>query len=331
MSRVTQNLIALCKWLISHSSDTAGRLQIWGRWGTDRVFPMLTSSVSSMIPIWNGLGLRELISGTIRVDKILPQLSLLAWALVLLVTVVQLRVNRLRALTRNQRLLLLLFGFTYLIYLAFILWWDPYDPKWFIIPNLFLGLILAIAWSSNKSKPLYATLGISIFIIMAANFTSSILPRGTIPNPAIQKAECFSKKATKNDLLISYNWDWPIYTSYFFGYQGESLSLISGVGKTQRMAAVENAVLRTEQRGGNSYMEDFRSYPGDFILWLGTMVGISPADFDAFQQHAAFECDQVQFVSLSLPKKNWAAASKLDGSVEPLEADPKTLLGEDYR
>jgi hypothetical protein len=284
-----------------------------------------------MIPIWSGLGLRELISGKISIDKLLPQLSLLAWALILLVSLLQLRLSRLRALTGKNRLLLVLFAFTYLIYLAFILWWDPYDPKWFVVPNLFLGLILATIWSSNRSKLLYVTLAVSIFIIMAANFTSTILPHNTVPNPAIQKAECFSKNATKSDLLISYNWDWPIYTSYFFGYQGESLSLMSGLGKEQMMENVKNAVIRTKQRGGNCYMEDFRSYPADFIGWLGTTVGITPADFNGYQQDAAFACGQYQFVSLSLPNQNGLTTSKKDMITERLIVNPKVALFEGRR
>lgn len=35
-------------------------------------------------------------------------------------------------------------GATYALFLPFIIWWDPYEPKWFVVPNLFLATTIAI-------------------------------------------------------------------------------------------------------------------------------------------------------------------------------------------
>jgi hypothetical protein len=114
-------------------------------------------------------------------------------------------------LSRNETYLLAWLLLAYLIYLPFIFWWDPFEPKWMVVPNLALWAGVAVLWQPLLKQPFKAQslsypwiLGLLVLVIAAANLTATVWMRHTRINP------CHGKRMrvehmTDKDLLVSVN------------------------------------------------------------------------------------------------------------------------------
>lgn len=285
---------ALLGWLLSHGSDRFGRPPIWGVWSLDRVPATFVAAISSWIPIWDGLGLRKLAQGQFQLHKVIPQLSLVA--LGMLGALLSLELTRWKSARPESRRLgwLLLAG--YLAYIPFVVWWDP-APKWFVIPNAFLILMAALMLSRrfHRRNPglvfLYASL---VAIIAAANLSTSVYPRHTMPGPEIPVAECFVQATTAQDVLVPLDWAWTEYATYLFGYSGTVLGLppdLSAIGPIR--AAIESA----ERLGGSVYVVDKRDAPLDAKQRIRD-TGYALDAVLEFEHQPAFVCGDLHFARL---------------------------------
>ena len=285
---------ALLDWLLSHGSDEFGRPPIWGVWSLDRVPAAAVAAISSWIPVWDGLGLRKLAQGQFQLHKLVPQLSLVS--LGMLAALLSHEPTRWKPARPEWRRLgwLLLAG--YLLYMPFVVWWDP-APKWFVIPNAFLvlGAALMLSRRLHRRNPgpvfLYASL---VAIVAAANFTTSVYPRHTMSGPEIPVAECFVQATTPQDALVPLDWAWTEYATYLFGYQGRILGLppnLSAVGPIR--AAIESA----ERSGGSVYVVDRRDAPADVKQRIRD-TGYALDAVLVFEHEPAFSCGDIHFSRL---------------------------------
>lgn len=289
-------LIDLITWSMGHGSDVNGRPPMWGKWDLTRVWNAAVSAVGSFVPIWEGLGIRSLLRGEIVRDKILGQISLGAFLIMGSWSLMQFIRQIFDKTHQTDRTLC--FIFAYLSYLPFIIWWDPYEPKWFVIPNIFLILGLSTIWNNTRHvnrNPVFVAAVVTL--VAVANFTSTIYTRHLQPNPHLQTAKCFVESTSKLDLFIPTDWDWFDYAIYFYDYEGELLRLIRSESERWRnLELIEKNILRTQLRGGSVYVIENDYYSSEKQQWLKTELGFDLEIFEQFKQEPAFVCNGIQFM-----------------------------------
>lgn len=281
-------------------------LPMWGKLGLDRIPSAANSAVSSIVPLWSGLGLKELSQGKILPDKILVQLSLLALIGLTGWTVFKVWQGRAALSKQFSFNMTLWFGVCYLLFFAFIVWWDPYEPKWSVIPNIFLIAILAQAWGATKRQrfDLPILIGCTAFITLAS-FGATVLPNKTQAGPYIQRAQCVATNTTERDLVIAADWNWYGYLEYFhqrkntFGLIDSSARQAS---KDKALDLARQAITRTQQEGGSVYMMPASAYPADYLTWLNSQTGLTLDDLKKFEGTPAFSCDGTEFQKISALK-----------------------------
>jgi hypothetical protein len=180
----------------------------------------------------------------------------------------------------------------YAVFLPFIVWWDPYEPKWFVLPNIFLAGFLASGlapWLDHK----YARIAVagSVLAIAGTNFVTTIFPRHNELGPDRAMARCVADRMSPKDLFVSAQWGWSEYLGYLHGRS--SASLIS-----DSMRAVESHIRETQLGGGSVYMADPRSYPDDHIRWLENQTGVTRAALEKFGGIPAFACGGLTLIRL---------------------------------
>lgn len=284
------------KWASSHSSEDA--VSIWGVWSADRVPTAMHTALASFIPI-QGLSLKDAVNGLSLRDRLLVGLSLAAFVMLCAITCVGAIVKRadIKPGAANLVWLCLAYG----AYIPFIIWWDPFEAKWFVIPNLFLIAALAQVWGVLFVKRgRQVMVGVCVAVIAAANFVHVIWPRHSKPNPNIQLARCFAARASGGDTVVITDWNWSGYAVYFFGYKGREFLLIGGTGdKGVKVQWLLERVEEANDWGGRVYIRDFDTYTPNELAVVASLTGFTPADFDIFRRHHAFSCGKVRFIQLT--------------------------------
>jgi len=284
----------LLSWVSTHGG---GGLYLWGRWGIDRIPSLAKTSVASVIPVWEGFGLHDLLRGVVNLKKVPAQASLVVWALLLLgcaVSIVQYSRNE----HAHKRLLLWLIV-SYAVYLPFILWWDPYEPKWFVVPNFFFWGVIAVAWGlpgSRVERSALFVLGLVVLVVGFANLSQTIWPNRTRPNEMLHRAACVSLHMEPQDVLLASDWDWPGYVSYFYHRQVRTLIRGNPEDPEAHIAFIEQLVAESRSVGGRVIMMDMYDYPPDWLTFLEENTGLGLEYFTRLVTTPLFTCDGVQFV-----------------------------------
>jgi hypothetical protein len=286
----------LMRWALNYGG---AHLPMWGRMGIDRIVPLATTAVASVIPLWSGLGLRTIARGSIDPSKVPTQLSVLALLLLVGWSVITTARDRTTGRYRSFGLPWLLSA--YALFGLFAFWWDPYEPKWFVVPNVFLAAVLAIACAEGRGRHWGLPILVACLVVIAAgNFSAQIWPRHSQPNPGMQTAECIASHTGGNDLVLAADWTWDGYTQYF--YSRHTLNLISLFGATSKgdglRALAEYAEL-TQQRQGSVYVVDLDSYDSGYLTWFASQTSLVPRDLDQFASTPAFACGEVHFRKLT--------------------------------
>lgn len=269
-------------------------LPMWGQLSPERPLLAAQSGVASLIPLWEGLGLRDLLAGSPQIEKLPLLLALLALLALLGWTALFSARPVLASHSALHWSLWLLSG--YAMYLPFIVWWDPFEPKWFVVPNLFLVGALTLLWdNSQRYRPTVAAVAASIGVIAAANFSGTIWPRHTQASPYLAKAACVAGHLDGQDLLIATDWNWAGYVRYFYGKTTLSTLNLSTKSSTteELMEQLDQAIRTTRDAGGVTYMVDPAGYSAEHLQWLAAQTGIDSAQLQRFELYPAFQCSQV--------------------------------------
>lgn len=242
--------------------------------------------------------MRHLLSGSVPIDKIPALLSLLA-LLGLAWMSIWLAVRR-HHLPYRQ---LVWHGAAYALFLPFIIWWDPYEPKWFVAPNLFLAAAIAVIWGSPAlPRPTTIFAGACIFLIGLGNFQAAIWPRATVPNPNLETAACVAQHLRTGDVLIETDWSFGGYLSYFYG--GNTLSLIDLSarvnGDSALVTTIAEVIRERQTSGGRVFIGDMDSYGPAQQAWFFTHTGVAHTALHSFHQQPAFVCANRRFEQLAL-------------------------------
>jgi len=137
-----------------------------------------------------------------------------------------------------------------------------------------------------------------IVIIALANFTATILPRHTRPNPDLALAACVTQQATPQDTVVLTEWGWFDYAGYFDRYQGGVVNLVSDGQLAEKLARVRQAITAANAQGGRVLIRDFKTMTDDQLSLTKTLTGLGPAAFTPFHAQPAFTCDGQSFDQL---------------------------------
>ena len=249
---------AILHW-VSTYGEGSGPLPLWGSWAWNRIPAASISAVRSLIPILLAVRPSE-ITQHIQLGRIAVDISLLA--LVVLFGLAAVRANR--------NALVFLAG--YVMFLPFIIWWDPYEPKWFLVPNIFLAAFLAsslVPWLGRKYMRV-VILG-SVLTIAATNFITTIRPRHTRLGPDREMAQCVAGKMSGDDLFVSAEWGWADYLDYL--HNRRSVNLIN-----DGISNVKERIRTVRDGGGKIYMLDPGTFAQEHVDWLKNQTGLTRDD-----------------------------------------------------
>src|SRR2546427_482002 len=105
--------LTLLSWLSSYGEG--GTLPMWGKWELSRIAIAVGSALRSVLPVPLAVPISE-IGWSVQRGRVAVDLALLGFF----------------ALVAP-----FWFVIAYCCFMPFIVWWDPYEPKWFLIPNIF--------------------------------------------------------------------------------------------------------------------------------------------------------------------------------------------------
>lgn len=271
-------------------------LPMWGAWSAARFSTAAQAWLSSVLPVWEGLGLRALVRGEVQADKVLRQFALLALLGLIGLSADLARRALRRGALRARRLAWLIAGVAG--YLPFIVWWDPGAPKWFLVPNVFVAGAAAIIWA-GASLMSRALLALAIVVIATANFTATILPAHVGVSPYEALGRCVAAQLGPRDLMLITDWGWYEHAQYWHGMPGTALRLIDARPSEEKLALISERLSGTHQDGGRVYgMATDRGAP-ERVAWLYALTQLRPEDFDRFIPRAAFTCGETPFVELT--------------------------------
>lgn len=290
----TWSVDAFLEWILGYGGAS---LEIWGQLDISRVGPAAFSAVSSIVPLWEGMALSELLAGQFVADKVLPQLSLLALVLIFAVPAIVFLLRPKSVSIAWRPLLMLAIG--YAIYMPFIIWWDPFEPKWFVVPSIAFWGIAAILWDTVMPGRWGSLLGLSVLVITLANLTAAILPRSSQPDARLLIADCVAAEMAPNDLFIETDWSWSPYLDYFFERSTVSIIHYAGIFTEEALLIqLQEDIRATEAAGGRVYIRDIQTMSEDDLNWFAEISQFDRAFWTDFRTTPAFTCGDVSVAHL---------------------------------
>jgi hypothetical protein len=291
-----QSLSSLLNWIMNYGGAPGARLPVYGTWETGRLVSAAKTWIASLIPVWEGLGLRALLTSGFEPDKIWAQASLVGVAGLFLTTALILAWERNWRPYRLGLIGWLLLGF--MVYVPFIVWWEPYEPMWFIIPNISVWTILALAWDPSLDRRQQWLTGGLVLAMASANFATSIWPRHAGPNVALQAAECVAGHMGPEDLLsvaeLRGRW---LYVGYFYDrsvFNFVDVAVQAG-DKASTLEQFHHTLATTYQHNGRVYIESIEDFSEARLNWLTSQTGLTADDFQQFERQPAFTCAETRF------------------------------------
>lgn len=281
------------------SNYAGARLPQWGTWGLERIVDAARSGVDSLVALRTVGGARRLFEPETTGVSVLLAAALAS--LVVLVGASGRAVLKARD-DRPQRLgAVLWLGLGYASFLPFLIWWDPFEPRWFVVPNLFLAGAVAVALGgAGAGRRWRLTAAACVAVIALSTFTVAILPQHTETSLRQRRAACVADHLGDGDVFIATDWRWNAYLTYFHGVR-----VVSTIGLAPRLEGpaavvdrVRSTVARARAAGANAYMVDPGFYPRWHMVWLEAQTGLTRQALESLGGEPAFECEGVPLLVL---------------------------------
>jgi len=267
-------------WLTNHGDAGAG-LPLWGVWGAERMQPALSSALRSVVPSMLAISPVK-IRPSIQFGRLVVDVALIALTILIV----------LAALKARLKSLWFLFG--YLVFIPFIVWWDPFEPKWFFIPNICFAGFLSCGleyWLQRRRVGIAVIL--CVLTIAAANFVTIIRPRHGKLGPDRSMAQCVAEHMQPQDAFIAAEWGWPDYLGYL--HQRTEINLINetaGAGSKEKMLEkVKGVIGSTNDAGGSVYMLEPHAFSQSHLEWLQAATGLTLDDLTGFGGSHSVTCE----------------------------------------
>jgi hypothetical protein len=279
---------SLLEWVFRYGG---AQIPQWGAWGLDRVPSVLDSALSSIVPLKEVGGIEGVLRLGVGPTTVLPLIGLAA-GLVLAVVVgwSMVRCGGLRALAIRHGWLVI----GYAVFLPFLVWWDPFEPKWFVVPNLFLAGALSVGLGSVlRFRALLVVAVLSTLVLASCTFATVIWPRKTELSSRQLGASCVAEHLGPDDVYLALDWKWDGYLRY-----EHNIRVVSVIGLASRApspeslrAMLQSEVARATAGGGHAFSVDPASYPRGQRMWLQRQTGLDAGDLECFVGEPAFECN----------------------------------------
>jgi hypothetical protein len=286
--------------ILGWASNYSGtRLPMWGTWWPpSRLLQAFGSAFKSLfaMDLWMfPFFLRHLKNGELP-SWIAP----LGFVFMTGLLIVAYRRSSTHSNQRNRTLLWLLI--LYATYIPFVTWWESIEPRWFIVPNIFLAALTAIILSHWSKRPYFKiALPAGVLILAGMNLAISAGPKHFRRSNPSMMAACVADHMNPNDLFLATEWNWSDYLHYV--HSRDMVSFIGEVSAASRnkdiaLQKINSIVEEYRQRGANVYMTDIASYPATHLQWLKDQTGLTVEDLRRYKGSPAFECVGSNFIRL---------------------------------
>ena len=287
--------VELLRWFFRYGTGLT--LPMWGQWSLARVSSAFGTLLSSILPVNPRLVMGEF------PDLAPPSNAAYQWSLLALVLLGGLLAIQLITNARKSKSAVRVVAWafaSYAIYLGFIIWWDPFEPKWFLIPNLFLGMVMVACCGPRPATLTKSLLLILTMIIATATFSSTIWPRHSEEKRPMRLARCVASKMSGEDLFLATDWAWTGYLRYL--HQRQVISVLevapSSPTKEAMVEKIRDATVKVQNAEHHVYMVDFSSYADGHAEWLQSQTGFTPDDMSGWDFEPGFVCDGIKFLRL---------------------------------
>ncbi len=224
----------------------------------------------------------------------------------------------------------------YTVFIPFVVWWDPWEPKWFFVANVFLAAVfgqllsgLLVVWARRETA---VKAGVMLLLLMAggSNFPA-IHDRRYKRNTNLEISRCVASHMQPNDIFITTDWSWGGYLGYYFNRRGVSVIDLAALGgePTSTLGMLESQVAEVQTFHGNAYMVDMASYPQKHLTWLASQTRLENEDFIPYQGEVAFQCEGINIRRIPFIDDSFelSASSRFRLSVSV----PEVSVGEKYK
>jgi hypothetical protein len=295
------NVQELSSWfLLKHGGMRDG---LWRREGVNLAVTVPTAWLASILPVYEGLRLREAAYGVISLDRIPAQLALVILTVIMAHTIaIGLKHSAIILRDKGTQHVMLFCSLWFLIPGLTVAWFDPAEVKLWLVPMLspwiaYAAVINCISRQRQFGQAIYhqsATLLLA-FLITASigNFVLAIWPDHVTESAGISVARQFVQQSHPHDLLIYATFDWPDYVEYVAGDR-TAISLV-GVAQSSGRDGVRpwlrETVEQTWRRGGRVYVPDyFGSNTRELWQnWISPFTGLDQADFQPYHRSVAMD------------------------------------------
>jgi hypothetical protein len=289
-----RSIPALIKWASSYSGNT---LPMYGAWTPSRVLETGGTAFRSVLgtELWMvRFAVAHLNNGELPAWVAPLGFMALTWALI---TAFRRGIASRADQTRTALWLLVL----YCSYLPFIAWWEPVEPRWYMMPNVFLAALVGIIWSRWSTWPYFKIAMPATFLVLGGlNLVTSAWPRHFEASTSTQMAACVARQMKKNDLFLATEWNWAGYLPSI--HNREVMSFIGEVAnagnKNLALARIDQVILDRQRQGAHVYMIDIKSYPETHMKWLAEQTGLTAEDLKPYRGSQTFECVYSRFFQL---------------------------------
>ncbi len=289
VSQGRTNARDLVRWVSSHGG---GNIPDWGKIDAGRI-PSAAESALRSIQLNTQETSKELIRHPVSVEVWAIGSGTVCFALLAVVTVIQ---GILRGIHGDPRLIWLASG--YLSIWPFIIWWEPMDLRWFLVPNMFLFAAAALVWSSWNHRNSVRILVFGAIAVMATiTFISTVWPRHIDRGISARKAACIAGNVHSQDTVIATDWNWTADLLYFHRIQTLEVVTLGAYYQDsgKLLDHIYNELQKTQQRGRRIFIVDPSSYSEQHLNWLSEQTTFSRTDFERFSGKFAFQCEDAKF------------------------------------
>jgi hypothetical protein len=287
---------AMLEWATSYSGN---RLPMWGSWWPpSRLLQTAGSAFKSVFAM--DFWMFPFLFRHLKNGELPAWIAPLGFVFMAGVLIVAFRRSSSDSNSRNRTLLWLLI--LYGTYIPFVTWWESIEPRWFIVPNVFLAALTAIILSHwSKSTYFRIALPAGVLILVGMNLVISAGPKHFRESNPSKMAACVAGHMNPNDLFLATEWNWSDYLHYI--HSREMVSFIGEVSSASRnkdiaMQKIRSIVRERQQQGAHVYMTDIASYPDTYMQWLKEQTGLTAEDLRSYRGSPAFECVGSNFLRL---------------------------------
>lgn len=280
-----------------------------GLWRREDV-PWLSTTaaawVATILPLYEGMRLRDLLHGKFSLWHLPSQIALL-----LLVITGFLALNVLRHIYQKHRPIMpariwLTCGLWFAIPGSAVFWFDRAEVKLWLIP--FFACWIGLAGIVNAGHSISAG-RLSRLLIMSlvstlpcaigiSNFMLAIWPNYAYESIDIRRAQFVASQMHPDDLLITAGFDWVNYVPYFCSQcRVVNVVAIAQMIPKEREREIKQALWEhmemTWMNGGRVYAVEYLGIPTDpaWVAWITPYTGLVPQDFVNLDKQYAWQVE----------------------------------------